>query len=68
MNTCYFGRSRPLSMVTLQRAAAFVWSDHYTLCYSDEIPEDGPEQVHCIWVPLDNCSGNVPSTDRRRKQ
>jgi hypothetical protein len=32
-----------LSMFAMQEAAAFVWCDHYTLCYSEEIPEDGPE-------------------------
>ena len=47
-------------MVTMQRAAAFVRSDHYTLCYSEEIPEDGPEEVYYPLEPLDNDPGNIP--------
>jgi hypothetical protein len=49
-----------LSMVTLQESAAFVWCDHYALCYSEEMPEDGPEEVYYLLEPLDNGSGNIP--------
>jgi hypothetical protein len=49
-----------LSVFAMQEAAAFVWCDHYTLCYSEEIPEDGPEEVYYLLEPLDNGSGNIP--------
>jgi hypothetical protein len=49
-----------LCMVALQESSAFVWCDHYALCYSEEIPEDGPDEVSHPLEPLDSGTGNIP--------
>lgn len=49
-----------LSMVALQESVAFVWCDHYALSCSEEVPEDGPDEVYYLLEPLDNGSGNIP--------
>jgi len=49
-----------LNIVTLHESAAFVWCDHDTLSFSEEVPEDGPDEVYRPLESLDNGSGNIP--------
>ena len=49
-----------LSMFAMQDAVGVVSCDHYTLCYSEEVPEDGPEEVYSLLEPLANGSGDIP--------
>ena len=49
-----------LSMVILQESSAVVWCDYYTLNYSEEIPEDGPDELYYLLEPADTSSGNIP--------
>ena len=48
-----------LSMGILQESSALVWCGHYTLSYSEEFPEDGPDEVYYLLEPADIGSGNI---------
>jgi hypothetical protein len=49
-----------ISMFAMQDAAGVVSCDHYTLRYSEEVPEDGPEEVYSLLEPLANGYGDIP--------
>jgi len=49
-----------LSLGVMQESLAYVRCDQYLLTYSDEIPEDGPDEVYYLLEPVDNLSGNIP--------
>ena len=46
----------------------FVWCCHYTLSYSEEFPEDGPDEVYYLLEPADIGSGNTALRGFREDQ
>ena len=48
-----------LAMFAMQESAAFVWCDHYALCYAEEVSESGFEEVYNLLESLDSGSGNI---------